>query len=209
MNNRSRHSSSATPNPGGPLRRGYLRSVSGLAAVGLVISVVVHACHVFRIDLGGKALRAVLVGCAIVLAIASFLPGSAHEKRLRPDSRDPGSPFPYAPNWLRRPVGLILGYAILNCFFMFFVLWDGEPQKRDGTFVTVNHGSIVRTLDEADYRRLVGFEWRLASGMSMAGFAGTVLYAASRAGAMLQPAAPSDWRENSVIPESPRPRRWK
>ncbi len=92
------------------------------------------------------------------------------------------------PQWARRTIIVLFLYFVLNGAVAYSLLKGGSPETRNGGYVLTNHGQVVRTLSETEYRRCLAWEMRFFTSAWMIGFASLSVYCGSmREGARRAP----------------------
>jgi hypothetical protein len=124
------------------------RTFGLLAAVGLVLAVTAHALTFYP----GPSIVTEewspvwLLQPGMFIAFAAMILSMVQEHRSRPGRADPRSLFP---RWARILLTGATIYALYNFSQVHF--GDGTAESRNGGFVLVSRGSIIRTLSEDEY----------------------------------------------------------
>lgn len=140
-----------------------------LAVIGLVLSLVVHGATFFDIDVQSHLPYVWLLHIGIfVVFIPAVILQNQRLKAMNAGAASPRAPqrdaFYGMPRWLRRTVGALFLYTMVN-FGLFMYQLEGSPHKRpDGTYELTEHGRLLRPITAAEYRHFRALETRGFSG---------------------------------------------
>lgn len=151
-----------------------------LAALGLILSIVVHFSTFAGVD---PLDRFPLVWLLHIGIFVVFVPGiyTTRKKPARKD-RSLASEFPYAPRRMAWMTGIFSAYALVNFVIFLGLMYEGQPkQQDDGTYAMKNHGKLVREINEEEFHRYQGYVARGFSGHWMAFYSASLLMLVSSA----------------------------
>jgi hypothetical protein len=144
--------------------------IVAVAAVGLLLSLLVHLQTYAGIDVGANhpAVWTLHAGC---LLVALPMVGSAWlNQGFKPSWRD------MYPRWARVVLVMAGAYAAVNFLLFLFLSEGAHADIRDGRYVLHRHGTIVRELSTADYHRHMAYVLRGFSGHWMLFYLAAGLY---------------------------------
>ena len=157
-------------------------ALAGLAALGLILSIVVHASALLGYDPIAicPPLWALHIGIFVV-----FLPAVIANRRAGPEAAPAKKgrlEMSRAPRWLQLLTRALFLYALVNFGLFLARTVDGSPEARGGKYVLQNHGRFVRALSEAEFHVYQGYVARGFSGHWMAFYCAslTILVSTSR-----------------------------
>jgi hypothetical protein len=131
-------------------------------AVVLSVSLVVHALTFLGIDLLETWPGLMLIHIAIFPPFFAAIIYANRTAGTQQGNIDPV--VNSAPWWLRVLSVVFFVYGIAN-FAIFIVLTEGGgPSEREGKYVVMNHGTVIRELSEAEYHQHRAYVLRCASG---------------------------------------------
>ena len=98
----------------------------------------------------------------------------------------------HAPRWLAALAAVCFVYAIVNFLVFFFLIREGEPRIRDGQYLLMEKGRVIRPLTEEEFHQKNRYKTRGFSGHWMLFYAAaaTLLYAKARQRREERPAPP-------------------
>jgi hypothetical protein len=117
--------------------------------VALCLSVLVHGATYFGLNLPGAFFP---FWGLHVAAIAAF--GAMVVSTRRSHKAGAGWTLPHWPAWAYLLVAATYFYGMINFVLFFTRIQGGSPEERDGAFVLVDHGRIIRALTADEYRWL-------------------------------------------------------
>ena len=80
------------------------------------------------------------------------------------------------PPWQRYAVKGFFAYAVINFALFFYLTSGGSAQERDGKYVLLNHGTLIRELSADEYERQNAYTIRGFSGHWMVFYLVPALY---------------------------------
>ncbi|WP_061534434.1 hypothetical protein [Collimonas arenae] len=121
----------------------------GLAAlVGFIISLIVHISALLSIDVLTDFPYVWLLHVGIFVVFIPFVFLSRKTLGAKPKFAEIRAAFP---SWVVVVGAFICAYAVLN-FVLFMVATEGgSPSIRDGKYLLLNHGKLIRELTFAEY----------------------------------------------------------
>jgi hypothetical protein len=134
-----------------------------LAAVGLILSAVVH----FSTFAGADPIDIFpLVWLLHVGIFLVFIPALFASQEAQAGGQGSSACiFANAPKWMVGMAMLFFVYALVNFGVFMFLMREGQPtQRKDGTFAVTDHGELVRRISEDEFHHLQGLEARGFSG---------------------------------------------
>lgn len=132
-----------------------------VAAVGLVLSVMVHLSTIFGVDP-----IAVVPGVfwLHVLMFPPFAAGIVYTNRaIGKKGGGLESVMAAAPKWLVIMTACLFAYAFIN-YILFIVLQEGSPAVESGRYYLQSHGDMIREITEAEYHHAEALDARGFSG---------------------------------------------
>jgi hypothetical protein len=139
-----------------------LRLFVGITAtLGFLAALLVHGATYAGVDVLQRYPAAWLlhVGCFVVFIPLLFSLWSDNRLSRRIDEM-----FTDHPRWVLRLVIAVAIYAAVNFVLFFLLTGGGTAEIRNGEFVLLNHGKLIRHLTEAEYHRQQIYEARGFSG---------------------------------------------
>lgn len=126
-----------------------MNRIFGLAAlVGFIISLIVHISALLSIDVLTDFPYVWLLHVGIFVVFIPFVFSSRKTLGVKPKFAEIRAAFP---TWVVVVGICICAYAVLN-FGLFMVATEGgSPSIRDGKYLLLNHGKLIRELTFAEY----------------------------------------------------------
>jgi hypothetical protein len=139
-----------------------LRLFVGITAtLGLLAALLVHGATYAGVDVFQRYPEVWLLhlGCFVVFIPLLFSLWSDNRLGRRIDEM-----FTDHPRWVRWLLTAVAVYAVVNFVLFFLLAGGGTAEMRNGEFVLLNHGKLIRHLTEAEYHRQQIYEARGFSG---------------------------------------------
>jgi hypothetical protein len=149
------------------------RLVGLTAFAGLCLSLAAHVAALLGVDVTDKVPAVWLLHVGIFVV---FIPQVLSSRKVfgrKPALADIRRAFPH---WVVALGTVIVGYALLNFVLFAFATGGGNPDIRDGKFVLLSHGRLMRELSSAEYTAFKANEIRGFSGHWLAFYFSSFAY---------------------------------
>jgi hypothetical protein len=126
-----------------------LRLVLGTTALaGLILSLTVHVSALFGVDVASRFHGVWFLHAGIFVVFIPFVLFARHDFGAQPSLMQIGATLP---RWVV-VIGLIIFvYAIANFLIFMAGTEGGSPTMRDGKYLLLNHGKLIRELTASEY----------------------------------------------------------
>jgi hypothetical protein len=137
------------------------RLVGLLALLGFLLSLAAHVAALAGVDVGKRVpwVWGLHVGVFVV-----FFPFVMSSRKLLGPRTSLWSVRTLFPTWVRVIGAAVFVYALINFALFITATEGGSPRVRDGHFVLLDHGRVIRELSAAEYEAMEARDVRGFSG---------------------------------------------
>ena|SRR5690606_19653035 len=138
------------------------RLLGYLALTGLVVSLGAHIWASLGKDLASEFPQIWLLHVGMFVVFVPLIFISRYDLSSDPEQKGWTAGLP---GWAKILGILVLAYAALNFLLVLAKTGGGSPVARDGAFVLLNHGKVVRVITELEHAVLAAEQLRGFSGL--------------------------------------------